>query len=89
MPIQFPPPTVGLLHLWNEPFYLAGQLSQLQAVLIHQLALAYGTFSNHPIDIVQKFQERVSLTQAQEELFLFVQSIQQHPGRDNEEKSPA
>jgi|TARA_A200000113_G_scaffold17983_1_gene15803 hypothetical protein len=89
MPIQCPPPIVDLLHLWNEPSYLASQLSKLQAVLIRQLAPAFGTFSNHPIDIAQKFQEKVSLTRAQEELFLFVQSIQQHPGRDSEGKSPA
>jgi hypothetical protein len=89
MPIQFPPPTVGLWHPWNEPSDLVGQLSRLQAILIHRLAPAFGTFSSRPIDIAKRIQERASLNQAQEAPSLFVQSIQQHPGRDNEEKSPA
>jgi hypothetical protein len=84
MPTGFLLPAVDLSLLWSEPSDLEGQPLRLQATLIHLLAQAFDTFSNHLTDIEQMFRAKVSLNPALGALLLFGQSIQQRHEHDNE-----
>jgi hypothetical protein len=84
MPTGSLPLAADSLLLWSETSDPEDQLLRLPATPNHQLAQAFDTFSNHLTGIEQMFRVKVSLNPVQEALLLFVQSIQQHHGHDNE-----